>query len=187
METSQRPNTEGGPPMVSMGTELGGRALARLLQQMWPVQGWRGVEGGAVLCLAAGPCLGRGRPEAGCGKEPVGAGPPPRGSPESQASGWHRALQATLLLPTCWAQPPQGTILTWASLKAPMFAKGGLPACEHRTDPTVLALALQPRTRPPQGRLGPVTAVSLFPRQDCPQCKLSPRRALKNPVSAEQR
>lgn len=28
--------------MVSMGTELGGGAMAWLQQQMWPVQGWRG-------------------------------------------------------------------------------------------------------------------------------------------------
>lgn len=44
METSQRPNAAGGspPPMVSMGTELGGGAMAWLQQQMWPVQGWRG-------------------------------------------------------------------------------------------------------------------------------------------------
>lgn len=49
-----------------MGTELGGGALAWLQQQMWPVQGW---GGGAALCLAAEPCLGRGRPglDAGTG------------------------------------------------------------------------------------------------------------------------
>lgn len=41
--------------MVSMGTELGGGALAWRQQQMWPVQGWRGVVGGAGCAWQQGP------------------------------------------------------------------------------------------------------------------------------------
>lgn len=48
-----------------------------------------------------------------------------------------------------------------------MFAEGGPSACESKTEATVLALAPQPRTRPPRGRLGPATAGSQ-PLQEVP-------------------
>lgn len=60
METSQRAkcsrNPSPRPPQwFPWGRSPGGGALALLPQQMWPVQGWRGVAGGAALRLAAGP------------------------------------------------------------------------------------------------------------------------------------
>lgn len=48
------------PPFGFHGDRIGGGALAWLLQQMWPVQGW-GVGGGGAWQGA----LGRGRSRAG--------------------------------------------------------------------------------------------------------------------------
>lgn len=74
--------------MVSMGTELGGGALAwPRRQQMWPVQGWRGVAGGVGRAWHAGgrlreppapgpPAPGPTRGAAGCLSAPHPLGPP---------------------------------------------------------------------------------------------------------------
>lgn len=82
--------------MVSMGTELGGGALAWRRQQMWPVQGWlggregRAAPGGGALPAtwqAWGGMRGRLQP------------------PAHQPQAPHWARPATSLLPTRWARP----------------------------------------------------------------------------------
>lgn len=140
----------GRPPMVSMGTELGGGALAWRRQQMWPVQGWLGGGRGG-LRLAAGPCLRRGRPGGACG----GASSPRPTSPRPH-TGRGR-------LPLC--SPPAGPApgqhrlgWAWASLTAPMSAeRGPLPVSTGQTQWSRL---VQQRTRPRRDLRGLVTCRS---------------------------
>lgn len=108
--------------MVSMGTELGGGAMAWLQQQMWPVQGWRG---GRRCAWQRGPAwdVAGLRLEQACGS----GGPPPPGS--SLDSQGPRASTGCTRLPFCppssWAQPQAQQDLSriWDSLRAPVFAE----------------------------------------------------------------
>lgn len=105
METSQRAKCSRNPPPRGFHGDgaWGGGALARSRQQMWPVQGWRGVAGGAALCLAAGPW-----DVAGPGLDAV-TSPELWGHRLREASWIHRAGTVRSGLTFCslpgWAQP----------------------------------------------------------------------------------
>lgn len=171
-------------PAVSMGTEPGGGVLAGLPQQMWPVQGWRGAAGGAA---PGGRALGRGRP-----------GPDSRTSPGPRVCHLQEAtqipptpghshwpLQPKFLLP--WLRPaPSCTISALASRRAPVFA-GTWETQELGTDPSVVALALQPvsrrSTRPAPPGPWTVLPVPFLRPKLAPPTAL--RGALENQVGAE--
>lgn len=110
----------------------GGGALARPRQQMWPVQGWRGVAGGAALCLAAGPW-----DVAGPGLEAVTSpGPWVHRLREASRIPWAGRALGTPGCRSTPAQPGPAPTQHWvrASWRVPTFAKRGPCGREWGTD-----------------------------------------------------
>lgn len=128
-----------------MGTELGGGVLAGSLQQMWPVQGWRGAAGGAA---PGGRALGRGRPGRtrahAQNRGSATSRRPPRFPPPQGARTGHSSL--SFCCPPGWAQPAPAPSQPVASQKAPVFAETRALGTDAPPPPPdqVMVVALRP-------------------------------------------
>lgn len=117
-------------PVVSMGMGTGGGALAGLLQQMYPTQGWRGAAPGGGPWDVAGLRVGLGalQPQpwrSALGKSPGLSSPPPRGLLSPQVL----RVKAWSLTWLTWPLPasPQPQLVL---LRVLMFADGMKPASQ---------------------------------------------------------